>query len=198
MQADGGCRGLLHSGWRGLICAILLGVMPVPVSAAMAAVAVESVRASHDEAVNYLDLRLNYQLSDVMRDAVQDGMALTFLVEIELLRERSYVWDSTVAVLEQRYRLSYQTLTRNYLVQNLNSGAQYILPTLELALSVLGTVSRVPVIDRNLLDNDEQYYGRVRAGLDIAKLPIPLRLQSYLALAPGWQMSSDWVAWKLP
>lgn len=176
----------------------MLGFAPLAACLAAPSVTIDSVRASRDEAVYYLDLRLGYQLSDAMRDAVLNGMALTFLVEIELLRERKYAWDSTVATLEQRYRISHQTLTGNYLVQNLNSGAQHILPTLEAALSVAGIVTRLPVIDRNLLEEGERYYGRVRAGLDVDDLPIPLRLQSYLAMAPGWNMSSDWVSWKLP
>ena len=187
----------LLPGWRTWACALMLFVMAEPANA-QPDVVIHSVQASRDEGVYYLDVRLDYQLSDAMKDAAQNGMALTFLVEIELRRERDYLWDSAVASLTQRYRLNYQPLTRNYLVQNLNSGAQYFLPTLDTALAVAGAVIKWPLIDSNLLADDAHYYGRLRAGLDVDDLPIPLRLQSYLALAPGWKMTSDWVVWKLP
>lgn len=166
-------------------------------AASAQSISISGVQVSEKDGVQYLDARVHYEFSDAMRDALYNGVALSFVLDIELFRSRDYIWDEAVTSLHQRYYLSHQPLTRNFLVSNANSGAQHILPTLEVALSVMGTVVRLPLIDSNLLDDQANYYGRLRARLDSDELPIPLRLQTYLYLAPEWRLTSDWYPWTL-
>ncbi len=145
--------------------------------------------------VYYLDAQLQYVLTEKMLEALHKSVSLTFVLEIEVLRHRSYIWDTQVAGLEQRYRLDYLPLTQQYQVSNLNSGSVHNLPSLDVALSVLGAVLQLPLLDRELLSPGAIYTGRMRAQLDVEELPVPLRLLSYFA--DEWGLRSEWYSWSL-
>jgi len=78
---------------------------------------------------------------------------------------------------------------------NLNTGIQTSMASLQSAQELLNTVPNLPVLDRQLLEPNEQYSGRLRVRLDIDALPAPLKLLAYFS--PAWHQSSDWFIWKL-
>jgi len=188
---------MLHKLNRNLIftltCCILLLMHVGPASAA--GVEVKQVNTYLKGDVYYLDAQLQYVLTEKMLEALHKSVSLTFVLEIEVLRHRSYIWDTQVAGLEQRYRLDYLPLTQQYQVSNLNSGSVHNLPSLDVALSVLGAVLQLPLLDRELLSPDAIYTGRMRAQLDVEELPVPLRLLSYFA--DEWRLGSEWYSWSL-
>ncbi len=161
---------------------------------------VEIVQAGmrlHEDDVFYLDGRFDLRLNPTMREALLRGIPLTFVIDVEIYRPRRYLWDETVAEIEQAFRLEYLSLSQQYLLRNLNLGdkAQIVLPTLDVALSVLGTIVDLPVIDSSLLAPEETYRGRMRVALRVDDLPLPLRLQSYMS--SDWTLESDWYSWPI-
>jgi len=145
--------------------------------------------------VYYLNARFRLRLKPQMVEALHAGIPLTFTVSVEVYRSRSYLWDAQVALLEQRYELSYQALTEQYALKNLNSGVENDFPNLIAASDVLGTIVELPILDRNLLNPDDEYRGRMRVRLDREELPLPLRLQSYFY--SDWTLASDWYSWPI-
>lgn len=156
---------------------------------------VKDVSTYLDDKVHFLDARIEYKLTEPMYEALHKGVPLTFVLTIEVARPRDYLWDDSIAELEQRYQLEYQMLTQQYLVRNLNSGSLFSLPALDVALSVLGTVVALPLIDHQLLDESDDYEGYMRVQLDIEELPVPLRLLSYFS--SEWRLRSEWFRWPL-
>lgn len=144
--------------------------------------------------VYYLSARVEYTLSDKVIEALHKGVPITIVLEIEISRTRDYLWDETITNLDQRYELEYHALTKQYIVRNMNSGSRHTLPSLNVALSMLGEIVDLPILDKNLLEPEEHYAGRVRAILDIDTLPVPLRLLAYLT--SGWSLSSEWFLWQ--
>ena len=149
-----------------------------------------SAGAMLKDQVYYLTARFRLRLKPHMVEALHAGIPLTFSVSVEVYRLRDYLWDAQVAVLEQRYRLSYQALIEQYELKNLNSGVENDFPNLIAASDVLGTIVDLPILDRNLLDPDDEYRGRLQVRLDREELPLPLRLQSYFY--SDWTLASDW------
>lgn len=145
--------------------------------------------------VYYLNARFRLRLKPQMVEALHAGIPLTFTVSVEVYRPRSYIWDAQVALLEQRYELSYQALTQQYVLKNLNSGVVNNFPNLVAASDVLGTIIELPILDRNLLNPEDEYRGRMQVRLDREELPLPLRLQSYFY--SDWTLSSDWYSWPI-
>lgn len=148
-----------------------------------------------DQDVYRLNATIDYQLSPATLDALENGVPLTLQLQMEVLRKRTWLWDETVASLQQRFRLEYHALARQYLVTNLNSGELKSFPTQGTATEFLGRIHNFPLLDSSLLQNGEEYYGRLRASLDIEALPAPLRPLAYLS--GKWRLTSEWYVWPL-
>ncbi|MCW8828307.1 MAG: DUF4390 domain-containing protein [Gammaproteobacteria bacterium] len=142
-----------------------------------------------------LDANIDYRLSDDALDALNNGVPLTFQVEIEIQRKRRWWLDAVVATLQQRYQLRFHALSHQYQVHNINSGAFYSFHTLEGALENLGDLNDFPLLDRQLVEEGEAYEVLLHVELDIEALPSPLRPLAYIT--PAWRLNSDWYTWSL-
>jgi hypothetical protein len=156
---------------------------------------IRSAYAELEEAVYFLHARINYPLSKQALEALQSGVALNFLLRIEVNRVRRFIPDSTVASLLQRYQLRFNALTSRYVVHNLNSGGQQSFSSLDAALSFLGRVSNLPILDKALLEPGRRYILRLEAELDIKRLPGPIQLLAFWL--DDWRMTSEWYTWPL-
>lgn len=145
--------------------------------------------------VYVLDAEVDYQFSAPVLEALENGVPLVVELQIEVTRHRTWLWNEQQTRLAQRYQLSYHALTEQYLVKNLNSAVQQNLPSAEAAIDVLGQVTNLPLLDKRLLDADENYTVRLRAQLNLDALPTPLRLPAYLS--PQWRLTSEWYTWPL-
>ncbi|MGI9303208.1 MAG: DUF4390 domain-containing protein [Gammaproteobacteria bacterium] len=157
---------------------------------------IEDAKVHNNNGVYQLSAVVDYELTEPVREALTNGVALEFEMEIEILAERDYVWDSVFASVVQRFRLDYHELSRQYVVQNLNTRVTDTFPGLSAALAHMGTVSNFPVIDSALLDPSGAYWGQLRVTLALDQLPLPIRARAYLSSA--WRLGSDWYNWKLP
>ncbi len=182
----------MHGLLRRSILALLIFGMPV--SAAYA----EGFVISHAELVlsnkvYHLNATLDFDFSNDVLDAINNGVPLILELVIEILEPRRYWWDDEIASLEQRYQLQYHALSEQYLVRNLNSGAQYTYFSLSAALQKIGSVSNLPIIDEQLLEDKdtEKYYARIRTSLSFENLPLPLKLDAWTSRS--WWLGSDWV-----
>ncbi|MBL8201427.1 MAG: DUF4390 domain-containing protein [Chromatiales bacterium] len=147
------------------------------------------------EGVWYLSARIDYRLNRDTLEALQNGIALTFELQVELTRQRNWLPDEDVAELRQDYELSWQPLSRGYLVRNKNSGAQRAHTTLFAALNDLGRISDLPLIDATLVKEGENYEVSLRALLDQQQLPGPLRMLAFWD--DNYALESDWYRWDL-
>lgn len=159
-----------------------------------AGIRIESVRIALEDDVYYLDADIDYRLSRQLLEALDRGIPVPVMLEIEILRERSYLWNETVTTLEQRYELDYHALTRQYVIRNINIGTQTTYPSRQAALAGLGRIVDLPVIDANLLDRKEVYSGRLQARIDTDALPVPLRLRALVS--SDWALGSGWHEWR--
>jgi len=143
--------------------------------------------------VYHLNATLEFDFSNDVLDAINNGVPLILELVIEIMEPRRYWWDDEIASLEQRYQLQYHALSEQYLVRNLNSGAQYTFFSLSAALQKVGSISNLPVIDEQLLENKdtEKYYARIRTSLSFENLPLPLKLDAWTSRS--WWLGSKWV-----
>ena len=156
------------------------------------------VRAANvelDGGVYYLNAWIEYRLSSEARDALQSGVPLRLRLDVQLITNRRFWFDAEDAELRQLYELEYHALSERYIVENLNSGDQASFGSLFAALDFLGRVEHLPVIDAALLDHGREYDIRLRAALDVEKLPGPLRLLAFWR--HDYSLASDWFKWRL-
>jgi len=139
--------------------------------------------------VYYVDADIDYTLSEEAIKALHSGVKLTLRLTIDIEKDGWLDWRITR--LKQRYTLHYSTLSEQYTVKYLNlEGVEKIFPNLESALKTLGTVRKLPLIDKSLVKSDETYWVRLRNYLDIEALPTALRLVAYFS--GEWRLSADW------
>ena len=176
----------------------LSGTLLLATSLAYAADGRFEVRSASARLVNgvyFIDARIDYELSDKALEALDSGVALTMQMQIEVIRKRAFLPDALVAELRQDSTLTYEPLTQRYVVRNLNSGQQTSYATLFSALSSLGRVNGLPVIDEALLNRNASHRMRLRVVLDQDTLPGPLRLIAFWG--QGFRLVSDWYTWTL-
>ena len=147
------------------------------------------------DGVHLLDSRLQLVLSSEALEALNNGVALTIELQMQLLRQRRFYLDALDAELELRFELEYRPLSQRYIVRNLNSGDQDSFATLYSALNNLGRITSLPVVDDALLADDRNYRVRVRAMLQTQQYPAPLRLLFFWR--SQWQLQSEWYEWTL-
>lgn len=177
---------------RLLVAALLLAAgLPPGARAADPALYVRSSELSLAADGWYLDAAFHLVLGEVLEDALAKGVALTFVTEFALRAERWYMWDKTVAEFEQSYRLTFNTLTRQYRVsagaftQNVDSLGE--------ALLLLAQVRSRFIVGRDQLEAGREYAARLRMRLDTAALPKPFQLNAIAS--KGWSLASEWHRW---
>ena len=176
-----------------LLCLLLSNIFPgISHAEGFKILAAETKLKEH---VFHLDANMDLKFSDDALEALRSGVPLIVLVNIEVQKSRSWWWDKTIAKLEQGYLLLYHALSEKYIIHNLNSGAQTNYISLNTALYSLSNIRDFPLIDKNLLEKDDEYYVRLRTYLDIESLPAPMRPIAYIS--SQWQLDSDWFSWPL-
>jgi hypothetical protein len=143
----------------------------------------------------YLSARIDYQLNRQMLEALQNGIRLTFSLQVEVSEVRNWLPDSEVVNLQRDYELSWQPLSRSYLVRNSDNDEQTAHTTLFAALHELGTISGLPLVDTSLLDPEARHEVSLRALLDQQRLPGPLRMLAFWN--DDFSLESDWHQWPL-
>ncbi len=176
--------------WLALLAALWLALTPVPGGAAEG-IEVRSAALVPADDGYYLDATFEIVLTHALEEALNKGIPLHFLVEFELTRPRWYWLNEKVANLQQRYRLSYNALTRQYRV---GVGTLYQnFPSLAEALEFLSRVRLRDIAEPGALRKDSTYTAALRLRLDTSQLPRPFQISA--VGSRDWNISSDWYRW---
>lgn len=178
---------------RALLLALFAWLLAAPAHAATF-----KVRDAHLQLVDgtyVLDANVDFDFSTESLKALRHGVPLTVIVDAEIVRQRTFLWDQTIAEHHARYRLQVHALSGRYLVKDLNSGRVRSFAQLDSALHALGTLTDLPMLKGTWLDPDQRYALWVRARLDVEALPSPLRPLAYLN--SFWKFGSGWYEWPI-
>jgi Domain of unknown function (DUF4390) len=156
---------------------------------------VRSAYVNVDGSVFLLHARIEYPDNPAIRDALRDGVTLTFDLDTRVERERRFWFDAEVVALTLRRELAYHAVSERYVVRDARSGDQESFATLEEALKQLGTVDGWPILVEPQLDGG-QYHVSVRAGIRRGRLPSSLR--AIMFWTDDWHRTSEWYSWSLP
>lgn len=173
-------------------------VLSTPVIHADALDGVLEVRSAYvnvDAGVFLLHARVEYPDNPEIRDALRDGITLTFELDTRVQRERRFWFDADIVALTLRRELAYHAVSERYVLRDSRSGDQQSFATLEEALTQLGTVEGWPILVEPQL-NGGQYHVSVRAGVRRGRLPSSLR--ALMFWTDDWHRTSEWYSWSLP
>lgn len=181
---------------RILAVPVLLFSGQVGADALDGSLSVRSAYVNVDKGVFQLHARVQYPLSEGIRDALRDGVTLAFDLDANVARERRFWFDAGVVNLTLRRDLAYHTVSNRYVIREERSGDQQSFPSLEAALEYLGTVDGWPILVEPQLQGGDRYRISVRAGVRRGRLPASLR--ALLFWTNDWHRESEWYSWSLP
>jgi hypothetical protein len=175
-----------------LVCG-LLASLPRPALAESRGGAVTELRLEREDDGIYLTAQVGFELSPAVMEVLEKGIAVYFVAEAEVYRERWYWTDLQVAQAARHMRLAYQPLSRRWRlnvspVPITNAGFGVSLgqnfDTLADALDAVRRVGRLRLGDLSEIGEAELYPVSFRFRLDTSQLPRPFQV-------PGFGQS-DW------
>ena len=147
------------------------------------------LRAEDDDFVLNADFDLT--LNATLEEALQRGVPLYFLLELEISRPRWYWLDDKVVSYSVQYRIAWNALTRQYRVSSGLFGQT--LYTLEEVERFLSRVTSRAVARRDQLQKGVRYDAALRLRLDVNQLPKPFQVDALASRE--WSLQSDWLRW---
>lgn len=142
-----------------------------------------------------LDAEIAYELNSEVREALVNGIPLLFQVEVQVVSLQKWLWDKVIATTVKTHLLKYHILSKQYVLENLETGESDSFPDLESVLVQQGQVSAMYIAEADYLGDQEKYVVQLRSQLLTSKLPLPLRMKSYFS--PKWRLDSGWYEWPL-
>lgn len=176
--------------------AVALGAIAVAHADALDGILeVHSAYVNVDKGVFLLHARVEYPQTPSIRNALQDGVTLTFDLQVRVDRDRRFWFNANIVDLTLRRELTYHAVSDRYVVRDTRSGDQESFATLDEALGHLGRIDAWPILVEPQLDGGS-YNISVRAGVRRGNLPASLR--AILFWTDDWARVSEWYTWSLP
>ena len=167
---------------------VLLGLLLCTLGARADNIDVTAASIALREDTYALDADFVITLTPTLEDILAKGVPLNFVVEAELIRPRWYWFNDKVAQVSLQYKLSFNSLTRQYRV-SLGTLFQNF-ATLAEAVRFFSSVRNLPVAERTALQPGSAYQAGVRMRLDVSQLPKPFQITALGSRE--WNLSSDW------
>lgn len=139
-----------------------------------------------------LNADVDVAFNRTLADALERGVHLYFLLELEISRPRGWWWfDESVAEPVRKLHVYYHLLLRRYVVEN--GYTTRTVNTLAEALALLGRVEDWQVLERGTLKTGQRYDARLRLRLDSSRLPKPLSIAA--VTGDKWELATPWYVW---
>ncbi|RZL89823.1 MAG: DUF4390 domain-containing protein [Variovorax sp.] len=167
--------------------------LPFPVLADARSASVNLLRLEQADDGIYLTAQVQFELPQLVEEVLDKGIAIYFVAEAELYRERWYWTDLKVAQVTRHMRLAYQPLTRRWRlnvspVPITNAGFSVSLnqnfDNLTDALDAVRRVGRLRLGDVAEIGDDTSHPVTFHFRLDTSQLPRPFQI--------GVVGQSDW------
>jgi len=158
-----------------------------------AGITVRDISSAEVNGEMILSAQLDFELSKEALKALDHGVAMDIVIEIEALQQRRWIWDRKIAEHSERFRLERQALSKHYLVTHNYQRRSFL--SLREALQFIGAIREYPLVNTEVLQSGHSYHGRLRAWLDIESLAAPMRPTAYIS--SHWHVVSAWHEWPL-
>ncbi len=168
-----------------LFVAAFVALASPPVRADAVPLNAAEVRVEDDQVLLNVDFALS--LNSTLEEALQRGIPLYFLLEVEVQRPRWYWFDEKVLTHTTQYRVSYLPLTRQYRVA---SGLlSQTVDSLQEVERLIGRVTARSIASSNELEKGARYDVVVRLRLDQNQLPKPFQINALASRE--WHLASE-------
>ena len=168
-----------------LACACLVWALPGTARAEAPATEISLLKFERASDAVLLTATLKFELPAAVQDALLKGVAIIFVAEADVLRERWYWMNKKVVSAERHMRLAYQPLTRRWRLNvasgrisnvGLGMALNQNFESLPDALAAVQRLSRWKIADVSDIDLEQNHWVDFRFRLDVSQLPRPLQI----------------------
>jgi hypothetical protein len=143
-----------------------------------------------------LNAQLSYPLTPRVKQALDNGVPITFYQQFELIEPYPVVgnffdWSETIWSTEIQFELRYHALTEQYVLRTLDTHSHRTFSSLEAALYSMGEIAGLTLPPKHI-DQMESKSLRLRTGINLHALPTPMRPGALIS--SKWQLDSPWVS----
>ena len=156
---------------------------------------IQSAEFTLNETLLELNSEIRIELPAYISIAIDQGFAVPLMFQVEILASKKYWLDEKIVTLKQQYQLHYLPMLSSYVIFDLNAGQRYYFDRLNQAVHYLHMVYNYPMLDIDNISDNRSFYARIRFGIDIDELPLPLKSSSLWD--NDWSLSSDWYEWDI-
>ncbi|MDQ6619456.1 MAG: DUF4390 domain-containing protein [Pseudomonadota bacterium] len=151
-------------------------------------ITVLSAEVRTEEEGYYLNAEFDLSINSTLEEALQKGVALYFVLELDVTRPRWYWFDDKIVTYSTQYRVSYVPLTRQYRISSglLNQNFE----SLEEVQRLLSRVTSRQIARRDQLPRGSRLEAALRLRLDTNQLPKPFQVNALASRE--WSLQSDW------
>jgi hypothetical protein len=174
-----------------LVALLAVALLPWGMARAEGGIQVKSVTLEATEEGYQFDADFEITLNHKLEHALEKGIVLYFVTELNLVSARWYWLDERVAQSRVREGLSYYALTRQYRLSRGTFSQNF--GTLKEALQALSRVRDRPIIPSDGLRPDMEYTLEMRMRLDISALPKPFQVETLGSRE--WDLSTGLIRW---
>jgi Domain of unknown function (DUF4390) len=181
-----------------LVFVWVLAWLPRPVAADTHSASVPQMRLEEADDGVYLTAQVEFELPPLVEEVLEKGIAIYFVAEAELYRERWYWTDLKVAQASRYMRLAYQPLSHRWRlnvspVPITNAGFGVSLnqnfDTLADALDGVRRVGRMRLGDVSEIGDEPSHPVMFRFRLDTSQLPRPFQIGAFGE--SDWNISAE-------
>ena len=184
-------RSFLNAIWRSglnLLAVFCLGLL-IHSSALAEGIEVTTAKLEASDDGYRVQVGFAFELGNDVRAAINEGIPVSFIAEVEINRPRWYWFDEKTIRSTQTIKIQYDLWRRQYTAA-VNGGLKQNFSNLDDVINLVKQTRRWLVAERNSLSFGSTYNVAVRLKLDSSQLSKPMLFTSLSN--SGWRLSSDW------
>jgi hypothetical protein len=183
--------------WYRSVQAILFGLLISAASIAQgeSAFNIKAASFTMQDSLLLLDSTIEIELPKYINKAIDQGFAVPLMFEVEVLKYSKYWLDEKLLSLKQQYQLHYLPMLSSYAIFDVNANQRMYFNSRLEAVRYLKVIYAYPMFDINNINQSGRVYVRMRVGIDVDELPLPLKSSSLWD--NDWELQSDWFEWKV-
>ena len=176
-----------------LLSGVLLILFSAGLGAAQDEIIVEAVSSELVEGNYYVDARVNFNLDDDLREALDHGVELDVRIIIRVREQRRWLRDRIYREAKIKYKLDYLPLSDAYIVTTVRKSEQRQFDTLANALKYMGKLDRYRLLDAGETSGGPRLRAALKGVINVKDLPPPMKPVAFLV--NKWQSESGWHKW---
>ncbi len=173
----------------------LLVLLSADLHAAAGGIVVDAVSSERVAGDYYINARINFNLDEDLREALDHGVELDVRIIIRVREQRRWWRDRLYREARIKYRLDYLPLSDVYIVTTVSKAEQRQFDTLENALKYMGRLDRYLLLGAAELRRGTRLRAALKGVINVTNLPPPMKPVAFLV--NKWQAESGWHRWML-